>query len=152
METINSSLTRETTGIIVHGVNCQGVMGAGLALQLKNLYPIIYTDYKKAFLSKPTPVELLGTIALSYINKDLIVVSAFTQLYYGRDKNTRYVSYDAIENSFNKLNALATETKLPVKFGTIGAGLGGGNWNVIRTIIEETLSKEIVKQLFVYVK
>lgn len=33
--------------IIVHQVNCKGVMGAGLALQIKSKYPKAFTEYIK---------------------------------------------------------------------------------------------------------
>ena len=33
--------------IICHQVNCQGVMGSGLAKQIRERYPIVYEEYKK---------------------------------------------------------------------------------------------------------
>lgn len=33
--------------VICHQVNCQGVMGAGLAKQIRIRWPEVYVDYKK---------------------------------------------------------------------------------------------------------
>ena len=41
----NSNITEVTQGVIVHGCNAQGVMGSGVAKQLRAKYPEIYVDY-----------------------------------------------------------------------------------------------------------
>ena len=33
--------------VICHQVNCQGVMGSGIAKQIRDTYPIVYDNYKK---------------------------------------------------------------------------------------------------------
>jgi O-acetyl-ADP-ribose deacetylase (regulator of RNase III) len=41
-----------TCGIpdIAHGVNCAGVMGAGIAVQFRNRYPLMYESYRRRCL------------------------------------------------------------------------------------------------------
>lgn len=70
--------------IILHQVNCQGVMGAGFAKQIKNKYPLCFNEYKQICKNKNSK-ELLGTIYIYEGNKD-IIVNMFSQDKYGRDK------------------------------------------------------------------
>lgn len=129
-------------GIIVHGCNCQGVMGAGIALRVKELFPTAYKAYVNAYNSgemKP------GDITLAEVAPNKIIVNAVTQNYYGRIAGVRYVSYDAIALCFEKVYALARSyedsrnKKLPILFPKIGAGLGGGDWRVIEAIIDQAV-------------
>jgi len=126
-----------TSGIIVHGVNAQGVMGSGIAKQIRDKYPAAYRTYKHH-------EELVGLNLGSYSSTgiiehpDLFIVNMVTQEYYGKD-GMKYVSYDAIHDGFTKLFSSLSGTgfdELPVRFPAIGAGLGGGNLDVILAIIQ----------------
>ena len=83
---------------------------------------------------------LLGTIDCVDISEDLTIINAFTQEYYGNDKNVRYVSYDAMDIAFKNIGIYYSRPNISnkepiVRFPLIGAGRGNGNWNVIREII-----------------
>ena len=47
MDFIQKDITTERHGLIIHGVNCQGVMGSGVALAIRNKWPVVYDEYKK---------------------------------------------------------------------------------------------------------
>lgn len=42
---VHGNLLDIESGIIAHQVNCKGVMGAGLAKQIRLKYPIVYQAY-----------------------------------------------------------------------------------------------------------
>lgn len=117
---------------ILHGCNSKGVMGAGFALQVKKKYPYAYEEYRRIF---ETRAMGLGEIQIVKC-RDRSIINAITQNNYGRAK-IRYASYDAI--------ALAMATVEETLYGEtvampkIGAGLAGGDWNVIEAIIESEL-------------
>lgn len=130
--------------VIVHGCNAQGVMGSGVAKIIREKYPKAYDRYRKEY-------ELYNHLKLGQVIavpcgdrvKDLdnfkIIINAITQEFYGRD-GRRYVSYDAVADSMQAINRMSevygiTEVAMP----QIGAGLGGGDWNVIAAIIESEL-------------
>ena len=123
--------------VLIHGVNCQGVMGAGIALQIKNKYPWAYDDYKH-FCSMREPEWLLGKIRKSWCwhGDPLTIVHAFTQFSTGE---VRSVSYDAVDDVMVKI-AQEFTTDQELSMPKIGAGLGGGNWNVIEAIINDRLA------------
>jgi O-acetyl-ADP-ribose deacetylase (regulator of RNase III) len=136
--TKTGNLLDVTAGHIVHGCNAQGVMGSGVALAVKKMYPGAYLDYLQ--IHEDEGLDL--GVAYPYIPKDgLVIWNAITQDGFGLP--TRNCSYDAIQTCFEDINTAITagvdlgiipEIHIPA----IGAGLGGGNWEIIREIIEQT--------------
>ena len=45
---IDGDLFTTDARFIVHQVNCKGVMGSGVAKQVRNKYPHVFVEYKKA--------------------------------------------------------------------------------------------------------
>lgn len=146
MKIEHGNLLKEVTdGVIIHGVNAQGVMGSGFAKQVREIYPQVYTEYVR-LLGKDQPLSerdrkaYLGFVQFVKPNKNLVVANAVVQHYYGKD-GAVYVSYDAIKEAF--LEVRKTYWKLrkmtEIHYPKIGAGLGGGDWNVISDIINECL-------------
>jgi O-acetyl-ADP-ribose deacetylase (regulator of RNase III) len=136
-------------GIIVHGCNCFGAMGAGIALQIKKQFPAAYDVYSK--IHDEFGLKL-GNICIAEVGNNKYIINANTQQVTGIDK--RQVSYEAIATCFEKVLLQARFFKedhnviLPIVFPMIGAGLGGGNWNIIETIIDETIDGEFETILY----
>jgi len=122
--------------VVAHGCNCYCTMGAGIALGVKIKWPQAYAaDKASAFADKGK----LGTYT-QWISNDITVVNMYTQWdYKGSSVNA---DYDAIRNCMKlmKQNFSGKKIGLPL----IGAGLAGGDWNVISEIIEEELVSEDV--------
>lgn len=126
------------SGIIVHGCNAQGVMGSGVAKAVREKYPDAYEKYRNRCMLIEDKSRLLGRVVWYHVlGKDLYIANAITQLTFGSD-GKQYVSYEAIEKSFNMINseALNVDVHIPM----IGAGLGGGDWEVISGIIESSIT------------
>lgn len=131
---LTKDITSVETGIVAHGCNCQGKMGAGVALAIRKKWPRAYQDYKLYCvrykpLTLPGSVDkLLGRVQVVRISDDpiLIVANCFTQLYYGR--NGRYADTGAITICLRRLAELATANDLSIYMPKIGCGLGGLNW------------------------
>ncbi len=125
--------------VIIHGCNCFCTMGAGIAKTIREEWPAVYdTDCKTINGSK----EKLGTftsinIPIDY-GKELIVVNAYTQ--FGYNPSTKPVSYKAISDVFCKIKKEFSGKK--IAYPAIGAGLAGGDWERISTIINEKLDGE----------
>lgn len=153
-------------GIIVHGCNCKGVMGSGVAKAVKEKYPDCYEQYKFSLnKSKGKYGEVLNfpyflgeVIWYSQMfhkpsNKALLIANALTQENFGREQGVQYVSYEAVESCFeeviNQLEhmLLAYNMKLDLHFPKIGAGLGGGDWDVIAGIIEKSDPEDKFKKI-----
>lgn len=121
-------------GIIVHQVNCQKVMGAGLAKQLSEKFPQI----KKEYLAKD--VWLLGDTQFLKIKDDLFVCNLAGQYDYGRLPKV-YTRYDALKKGFASVRKFALENKLDVFLPyQIGCGLANGIWDIVCSLIEYHLN------------
>ena len=47
---IEGNLFNTKANIICHQCNCQGIMGSGVALEVKNRYPKVYESYHNDYL------------------------------------------------------------------------------------------------------
>lgn len=125
-------------GIIVHGCNAKGVMGAGVALAVRKTYPEAFRVYREVF--EEVGLEL-GTVSFVPVAENLIIANAITQENYTSQAKgpACMVDYKAIRNCFKEIAIEAKATNLPVHYPMIGAGLGGGDWDTIQAIIEDEL-------------
>ncbi len=124
--------------VIIHGCNCFCTMGAGIAKAIKSEFP---EAFKADQITEKGDKSKLGfftqatTIRSGY---PIMVINAYTQFNY-RGKGIK-ADYDAIRNIFKKL-----KSEFPGKrfgFPLIGAGLAGGDWDIISEIISEELQGE----------
>lgn len=134
----------EHISIICQAVNCQGVQGAGLALDMKKKFPEQYFDYKHLCErhTENKGADLLGLAQYCALHEDnKYMMNAFTQQFYGR--KGLFTDYDAVRSVFGSFaKRVASSTKqvdlyLP-KF--LGCGLAGGDWEIVSSIIKEELS------------
>ena len=126
MKIINKDITTVTDGIICHQVNAHGVMGAGLAKQIKAKFPAAYKIYKAVCDKAPNPNLLLGSGILVPITDKLQIANLFGQTSFSRKGlHTNYGALqDALEGVFEEVLARKQQIYIPYK---MGAGLGGGN-------------------------
>lgn len=75
----NGDLLKSGCDVICHQVNEYGVMGAGIAKQIKDKYQKAFADYKNAIKEKTSKGENLPLIALSKQPDGVIVANMFTQ-------------------------------------------------------------------------
>jgi O-acetyl-ADP-ribose deacetylase (regulator of RNase III) len=119
-----------TGHIICHQVNCQGVMGAGLARQIRAKYPKVYAPYR-AYCATG---NALGTVLFVPVSDNNIIANIFGQDKYGRDR--QHTDYAALQTAFRRVAEVARERNLPIAIPyRIGCGLGGGDWATVHKII-----------------
>jgi|DEB0MinimDraft_4_1074332.scaffolds.fasta_scaffold123022_1 O-acetyl-ADP-ribose deacetylase (regulator of RNase III) len=124
-----------TYDMIVHGCNCQCTMGSGIAAQLRKKWPEIYEADNMTYDNDPAKLgTILPVVVKNKFGDALIVVNAYTQHYYGGDGG-RYVNYAAVSECFRRLAEFPNFHQLSVGIPKIGAGLAGGDWNIIAEII-----------------
>ncbi len=123
--------------IIAHGCNARGVMNSGVAKIVRSEYPGAYEQYRNLGLAGCLTT---GHVDIYVAPDSRIIANLITQSGYGYD-GERYVSYDAVATACDTLDKHCarlgiTEVAMP----RIGAGLGGGNWEVIEAIIETSFA------------
>jgi O-acetyl-ADP-ribose deacetylase (regulator of RNase III) len=124
--------------VIIHGCNCFCTMGAGIAKGIKAAFP---EAYQADMVTEKGDKGKLGTYSSASVQlseNNLIVVNAYTQFNW-RGKGNK-ADYEAIQAVF-KLVKKAYSGKR-IAFPLIGAGLAGGDWEKIASIISRELEGE----------
>lgn len=121
--------------VIIHGCNCQCIMGAGIAKSIKSRIPEAYKADLKTVKGDSGKLGNYSSATVMYGDHQLTVVNAYTQLNW-RGKGVK-VDYSAIRSAFKKV---ATEFNgKKIGYPLLGAGLAGGDWALISEIIAEEL-------------
>ena len=142
---IEDNIFNCTENIIVHQTNCQGVMGLGIALQIKNKYPEVYNAYHH-YCKTNLPSNLLGTSLICEANDGKYIANLFGQLNYGEGLQT---DYDRFKIALKEIHGFAKENNLSVAIPyKIGCGLAHGDWNIVQDIINEVFSVDVVMNIY----
>jgi O-acetyl-ADP-ribose deacetylase (regulator of RNase III) len=128
--------------IYIHGCNCFSIFGAGIARQIAHTFPHVYKVDKE---SKLTPHQKFGKFTfISFKNSRkhrIYFINAYTQFSLGGGLQVDYV---ALRDSMESIRVMFGGCQLRFAMPMIGAGLGGGNWQKIKTIIEDVFKQEDV--------
>lgn len=127
--------------IIAHGCNCFHTMGSGIAGQLVRIYPQVLESDKRN--SEYGDQSKMGTITHYSPEKDKFIVNCYSQFEFGTHK--MQVEYGAIRSCLKEIKDLINKHFVDVKnvkigLPLIGCGLAGGNWEVVKKIIESEMS------------
>lgn len=132
--------------VLVHGCNCYCVMGAEIALQIKNTFPSAYEKDCRTKLQYNNPKDKLGKISYDYIlRKDGnlgLIINAYTQETYWDKK--RKVSYEAISSSMKEVYKLCSDYNVKIGMPFIGCGLGGANWKIVSNLINNVFEDRTI--------
>lgn len=139
---VNGDLLESNEQIIVHQVNCKGVMGSGVARCIKYKYPKAFNSYKKH--CDISGSELLGKIQVINVEDNKKVINMFAQDDYGRDK--QYTDLIAFKQCVLKIVDYAKRNNIhsvamPYK---IGCGTGGANWSNVYSILCDSFNRSNV--------
>lgn len=138
--------------LIIHGCNCQNIMGAGIALQIRKRYPQAYERDTKYFKEHvlSTPIQkfysartsvLLGNFSTAQVyapdaeHEDgplFTIINAYTQILPGAN-----FELSALVVILKKINLIYAGKKIGIPL--IGAGIGGGDWSKILLVIKQQL-------------
>jgi O-acetyl-ADP-ribose deacetylase (regulator of RNase III) len=132
------ALKAGSVDVIAHQSNCFNTMGSGVALAIKEAFPEAYAADCNTIKGDKAK---LGTHSMA-VTKYGHVFNLYGQYNYGKD-GAHYTDYLALEYALDSMvEQLMQHSMLGCKIGLpkIGAGTGGGNWNIIKGILEDTLT------------
>ena len=133
IEYVNDDITKVYNGLIIHGTNCSGAFGSGVAGAIRKTWPEVY----KRFKNSPTGEEMLGQFIPVEVSPLLTIGNCYTQLRYGNDGKV-YASLTAIEKSLTEAFLYATLNDIYcVNMPKIGAGLGGLDWTDVEAVVKK---------------
>lgn len=126
--------------VILHQVNCQGVMGSGVARQVREKFPSVYKSYKTICDGMKNRSQLLGTAQCVQVDSGQFIVNLFAQENYGHDGKC-YTDYNALKRCLQSVKTYPMfdnqTIAIPYK---IGCDRGGGDWNIVYKMIKDIFS------------
>lgn len=139
---------------ILHQVNCQGVMGSGVAKQVREKFPTVFKYYKaccdedKRFKEQSgiTKSSLLGLAQVCYkedypvgdIKDKQVIINLFAQDRYGYDGNC-YTDYEALRKCLKTVNKQFSGKRVAIPY-LMACHRGGGDWDTVYQMIVEELA------------
>jgi len=132
-----------------HGCNCQGSMGAGIAVTFREHYPAMFDQYHAKCKAQPRQFNL-GDAWLWKEKALPWVFNLGTQeaIWHAR------ASYEAIETAATRMKEIADAEGIScIAMPRIGVGYGGLSWKKVKVILERILGgwsgRAIVYETFI---
>lgn len=126
---IQGNLFDSKADIIAHQVNCQGIMGSGVARQVKKKYPTVFDMYEDMCITN-TSKNLLGIAQICIVSNDTIIANLFAQDSYGyHHDGKQYTDLSALYCALSGLRryALYKDFSIAIPY-KIGCARGGADW------------------------
>ena len=160
---IEGNLFDSKANFIVHQVNCQGIMGGGVALQVKERYPHVEREYRKYInYCNKNDLKILGSV--QYVPSEVWAVGLVDTMknndVIDYDKNYQYIvnlfGQDTIGTGLqtdmkalksglidirDKVQKIGATVALPYKLGSCR---GGANWENVYTVIKKVFENSNV--------
>jgi len=138
MKIIQQNILRvPADAVICHQVNCLGIMGGGLALQVRNEYPKVYEVYKAK-----TDWRLGDCQIVQVGGYDRFIANLAGQQDIGGGCQTNLA---ALEQALRPARDFADSNGLTLYLPhMIGCGLAGGDWIDVSAMIERVTPNAII--------
>ena len=124
--------------VIIHGCNCFCAMGAGIAKQIRKTFPEAYDVDLATESGDESKLGNYSKVRVDTASGSFYIINGYTQYHYAGDGIL--ADYKAIETLFSRIKSDFSGKR--IGYPKIGAGLAGGNWEIISTIIDRALGQE----------
>lgn len=134
IKTVIGDIRDAAEDIICHQVNCQGVMGAGVAKAISTHWPEVKKSYLRYCRRFSSPYDLLGKVQPVEVSPDKTVLNIFGQLNCGNNRFLRYTDYTALTQAFDEIRNKYAGKSLAFPYG-FGCGLANGDWAIVEKML-----------------
>ena len=149
MNYIEGNILDTSYGIIAHQVNCQLVMGSGLAKQVRDKYPHVFKEYTEVMSRIPTDKRLGKCQMVIAVPGKVMIANLFGQLNY-LPRGIQHTDYSALGMALRHLQRwrerFSPNVQVYVPEG-IGCGLGGGDWEIVKGIVLSAIKDVTIVRL-----
>lgn len=130
--------------IIPHVCNDKGAFGAGFVLALSKKWPESEKAYRDWYHSRSCNIEGfevaipfdLGRIQLVSVSPEITIANMIAQSGFGSSVRPP-IRYGALAKCMFRVQQQAKRLQVSIHCPKFGAGLAGGDWNVIEQMIQE---------------
>lgn len=124
--------------VVVHGCNCQCVMGAGIAKAIRAAFSAAFEADRATARGDRGKLGTFSSAMVASGGRSITIVNAYTQFHWRGRKPL--VDYEAIRSVFRRIRSAFHGQR--IGYPRIGAGLAGGDWSTIAAIIDDALAGE----------
>jgi|WetSurMetagenome_2_1015567.scaffolds.fasta_scaffold27615_4 O-acetyl-ADP-ribose deacetylase (regulator of RNase III) len=136
MKFIKGNLLEAKTQALVNTVNTVGIMGKGIALQFKEIFPENYKAYLVMCKNNELKPGKLLVVKEHLVNEDKIIINFPTKTEWYRKSK-----YEYIEEGLKELvNVIFDNDIKSIAIPPLGCGNGGLEWKRVKSLIEKYLS------------
>ncbi len=131
---------------LVNTVNTVGVMGKGIALQFKNMFPNNFKQYANACKEKEVMIgKLLVTEEETLLRGKKIIINFPTKTNWRLPSEYNYIDAGMAE----LVKLIKAKNIKSIAIPPLGSGNGGLDWNKVKAIIEKDLS-DLACDIYIY--
>jgi len=144
---VEGNLFESKSDALVNTVNTVGVMGKGIALQFKKLFPNNYKEYKYQCDKGQFDIgQLIVTEDQNITTGKKIIINFPTKTHWRKPSE-----YDFIVKGLDALISVIKEYNIKsIAIPPLGSGNGGLKWSKVKTILETKLSQTDGCAFYIY--
>ncbi len=129
------NILQEQTDAIINTVNCVGIMGRGIALQFKQMYPENFKAYKQACDKGEVEPGKMFIYNSGLLFNPKYIINFPTKRHWKGKSRVQDIKSGLVALKDDIINYKIKSIAIP----PLGCGLGGLNWDEIKPIIEQVL-------------
>lgn len=126
---------KEDVEAIVNTVNCVGVMGRGIALQYKKIFPDNFRAYAAACKRKEVQPGKMFVYETDQSTNPRFIINFPTKTHWRQKSRMDYIEQGLLA----LVNEISNRNITSIAIPPLGSGLGGLNWKDVRSRIDNAL-------------
>ncbi|WP_396957705.1 macro domain-containing protein [Nitrosomonas sp.] len=131
---------------LVNTVNCVGIMGRGIALQFKNMYPANFKAYEAACKREEVQPGRMFVFETRQLTAPRLIINFPTKRHWRGKSRIEDIEAGLVDLA----NVIRDKHIQSIAIPPLGAGLGGLSWDEVRPRIEHALGELEDVQVIVY--
>lgn len=146
IEYTSGDILRCEADALVNTVNCVGVMGRGIALQFKNMYPANFKAYEAACKREEVQPGRMFVFETKQLTPPRLIINFPTKRHWRGKSRIEDIEAGLVD----LVNVIRDKNIRSIAISPLGAGLGGLDWKEVRPRIEHALGELEGVQVIVY--
>lgn len=146
IEYTSGDILRCEVDALVNTVNCVGIMGRGIALQFKNMYPANFKAYEAACKREEVQPGRMFVFETGQLTPPQFIINFPTKRHWRSNSRIEDIEAGLVDLA----NVIRDKHIQSIAVPPLGAGLGGLSWDDVRPKIECVLGELEDVQVIVY--
>jgi O-acetyl-ADP-ribose deacetylase (regulator of RNase III) len=132
---VKGDLLTAEVDALVNTVNCVGVMGKGIALQVKRRYPGVFAEYERACKRGDVKIGQMLVVPTGQLDGPRLVINFPTKKHWRSPSRLEYIERGLV----GLREAIHDHGVRSIAIPPLGAGSGGLDWTLVEPMITRAL-------------